>query len=164
MSLAVELWLELICDTAHTYSSSYMCCIICRFSKRKGYYCAIGNMNRDICLGRGKGCKYPPTSGEDNYYLTQYYSAHNKRSFNILNVLGFKAPTWILNRTYIISLLPLIILSLGNHHKLHYQNRIMIEACSSPTASNSWVPMNELFILLNKPDSWNIYHDCNPGL
>ena len=76
-----------------------MYCIIYRFSKRKGYYCAIGKSNRDICLGKGKGRKYPPMSEEDNYYLTQYYSAHNKRLFNILNVLGFKAPKWILNRT-----------------------------------------------------------------
>ncbi|XP_019854532.1 PREDICTED: bifunctional heparan sulfate N-deacetylase/N-sulfotransferase-like [Amphimedon queenslandica] len=71
---------------------------ILKFNPKKGFYCVVSSSKRSrtICLGRSKGRQYPALSKENTQYLERYYSAHNRKLYQMLMKMSRRPPTWLM--------------------------------------------------------------------
>ncbi|KHJ46349.1 sulfotransferase domain protein [Trichuris suis] len=65
------------------------------FSAKKGFYCLRTLSNHTYCLGESKGRHYEPMTEEARRWLLNYYKSHNAALLQLLNRLGYEAPSWL---------------------------------------------------------------------
>merc|ERR1712136_428704 len=58
-----------------------------KFDKRKGFFCQIKDESRTLCLGKGKGRRYPPMDLLTENYLQKWFAKYNASLVKLLRRL-----------------------------------------------------------------------------
>ncbi|KAK3090891.1 hypothetical protein FSP39_015504 [Pinctada imbricata] len=66
-----------------------------RYDPKKGFYCQVLSNDRNKCLGRSKGRKYPAMEQKSQDFLKQYYHKNNIALSKLLERYKYRIPDWL---------------------------------------------------------------------
>ena len=86
-----DVYLSVLCyiHTCFSYISSIF------IRSCPGFFCQIKNERQTVCLGKGKGRRYPAMDLNTERYLQRLYEPHNTALVKMLRNLGYAVPEWL---------------------------------------------------------------------